>query len=157
MGAEAPAKLQLDGRGRRIGIVVSRFNAAITESLLAAARRTLSDAGVGSGDVTVVTVPGAFEIPIAAERLLRKAGVDGVLALGAVIRGDTPHFDYVCRAVTDGCLRVALDARKPVCFGVLTCDTLAQAQARSGAGDDNKGAECARALLETLHALEALG
>jgi 6,7-dimethyl-8-ribityllumazine synthase len=136
------------GRGLKFGIVVARFNAHVTDRLLAGALRGLAACGVAKKDVTVVRVPGAVELPLAAARLLRGPR-HGVLALGCVIRGETTHYDYVCGMAADGLLRVMLDARKPVAFGVLTCDTEAQAMARAGDGDDNKGFEAALVAVET--------
>ncbi len=147
---------QLDGRGRRIGIVVARFNPHITEPLLEGAVALLQESGVSSGDIRVCRVAGAIEIPVVAARLLRSGGVDGVVALGAVIRGGTPHFDYVCRSVTDGCMNASLALDRPITLGVLTCDSDQQARDRSGSGADNKGHEAAAALLECLATLDSV-
>lgn len=156
MSEARPELKRVQGRGRRIGIVVGRYNGDVTSRLLAGARECLGECGVAAGDLRVVEVSGAFELPIVAQRLLEKPGIHGVIALAAVIRGDTPHFDYVCQAAADGCLRVMLDARKPVAFGVLTCDTQAQADARAVAGEGNKGREAALALLDALTALDQI-
>ena len=127
---------------------------AMTKSLLDGARRGLADAGVT--DVVVVRVPGAFELPVAAARLA--PGVDAVVALGVVIRGGTPHFEYVCDAVTYGLTRVALDSHTPVGNGVLTCDTDEQARARSGlpGASEDKGREAVLAALDAAVVLKAL-
>jgi 6,7-dimethyl-8-ribityllumazine synthase len=132
----------------RIGIVVSRFNEVITAGLLRAARECLLERGVPEADIEVAWVPGAWEIPIALERLERLRAPDGMIALGAVIRGGTPHFEYVCRGVADGVASVAAAAELPIAFGVLTTDTLEQAAERSGRDDANKGREAALAVLE---------
>jgi 6,7-dimethyl-8-ribityllumazine synthase len=145
-----------DGAGLRVGVVVARFNAFITERLLAGARGALRDCGVADGDVTVVRVPGAFEVPLAADRLASNGEVDVIVCLGAVIRGGTPHFEYVSRAVTDGVGRVMLEFGIPVAFGILTTDTVEQAVDRSGEGADNKGAEAARTAIEMARVLEQL-
>jgi 6,7-dimethyl-8-ribityllumazine synthase len=136
-----------DGRGRRIAIAVSRFNRDVTERLLAGARDALRRTGVADADVTVAWVPGAFELPLCCQWLAAQRP-DAILALGAVIRGDTDHYDYVCRAATDGCLHVTLATGIPVAFGVLTCDDTAQAMARAGGSEGNKGEDVALAALE---------
>lgn len=125
------------GQGLRIGIAVARFNAEITEALLQGALKALARAGVNPGHVTIARVPGAFELPGAAGHLVKTH--DAVICLGAVIRGGTPHFEYVCRAATDGILRVGLDSGKPVVFGVLTCDTVQQATERAGLSEPEGG------------------
>jgi 6,7-dimethyl-8-ribityllumazine synthase len=134
----------LDASGLRIAVAVGRFNLAITGPLLEGARRVLS--GHGVVDPTVVWVPGAFELPLAAQRLTRDH--DAVVALGAVIRGDTPHFDFVAGETAAGLMRVGLDSGVPVVFGVLTTDTLAQAEARIGGSAGHKGEEAASTAIE---------
>ena len=119
-------KPELDGTGLRIGIACGRFNDVITLGLLEACRKRLADLGVA--DVTEVWVPGAFELPLAAKALTRQH--DAVITLGAVIRGDTPHFEYVAGESASGCTRVGLDTGVPVVFGVLTTDTVEQAEER---------------------------
>jgi 6,7-dimethyl-8-ribityllumazine synthase len=138
----------LDGAGLRIGVVTARFNEFVTEALLEGARRGLRDAGVADDDIFESSVPGAFEIPFAGQCLLEERDLDAVIGLGAVIRGDTAHFDYVCQGVTQGIMQVSLDTGRPFAFGVLTVDTVAQAQERAGEGPDNKGAEAARVAVE---------
>ena len=133
------------GRGRKVGVAVARFNEVVTERLLAGALATLKEQGVADADVTVVWVPGAFELPLACRWLA--AGNDAVVMLGAVVRGGTDHYDYVCRGVTDGALRVQLDADVPLGFGVLTCATMEQALARAGGDAGNKGSDAALAAL----------
>ncbi len=134
--------------GRRFCLVVSRYHGSITERLESGARRELLDLGVDGSDVDVVSVPGAWELPWAASRAIATGRYDGVVALGCVIRGETPHFDYVCRGATDGLARLAAEGRSPVGFGLLTCDTPDQAEARAGGVVGNKGAEAARAVAE---------
>lgn len=147
---------EVSGVGLRIGIVVARFNAFVTEGLLAGALAALREGGVADDDVTVVRVPGAFEIALAAGTLVDDVAVDGVVCLGAVIRGDTPHFDFVSQAATDGLREVMLSRGVPVGFGVLTTNTVEQAIERAAAGEGNKGAEAARTVLEMARVLEAL-
>lgn len=146
----------LDGSGRKIAIVAGLFNDHIVSKLLAGATSKLSGYGVTSEDIAVFQVPGCFELPIAAQKLARSGKFDAVIALGAVIRGGTPHFDYVCNACTDGLTRVALDESLPVVFGVLTTDDLAQAEARAGGEHGNKGEDCAETALATLAMLDAV-
>jgi 6,7-dimethyl-8-ribityllumazine synthase len=149
-----------NGKGLRIAIVVSRFNSAITERLLGGAKRALERAGVPSERMFVETVPGAFELPLAAKLAAASNRFDAVIALGAVIRGETDHYVYVCEAATHGLLRASLDTGIPVAFGVLTTDTEAQALARAGDALDgehaNKGADCAHAAIEMVHKLRRL-
>jgi 6,7-dimethyl-8-ribityllumazine synthase len=139
----------------RIGIVVSRFNDFITDRLLSAAQQTIRDAGVAD-DVIVLRVPGAFEIPIAAQRLAESARVDAVVCLGCVIRGETPHFEYIAAACAHGITAAAAATGVPMTFGVLTTNTEEEALARAGDGDANKGREAARAAIELLQTLQTL-
>jgi 6,7-dimethyl-8-ribityllumazine synthase len=138
----------LDGAGLRIGIVCSRFNTGVVNALLAGARRGLDRHGVKSDDIHTVWVPGAFEVPIAAKRMAGSGSYDAVVTLGAVIRGDTPHFEYVCGPCADGVMRAQLDTGVPVMFGVLTVNTQQQADERSGEDNDNKGDEAAVGAVE---------
>ena len=134
-----------------IAIVVSRFNEPVTEKLLAGALDALGKAGVPRAWVDVVHVPGAFEIPLVVERLLKQNHhYTGVLTLGAVIRGDTPHFDYVCNECSRGIMDLMQRYHVPISFGVLTTDTAEQAFDRCGGKKGNKGADTALALLETI-------
>ena len=138
-----------DGGALRVGVVVSRFNEAVTEALLAGALEGLDETGVPAGAVTVVSVPGAFELPGTARQLAASGSVDAVVCLGAVIRGQTEHFTFVAAAAQEGILRVSLDTGVPVIFGVLTTDDMEQAEARAGlagsgadaAGSDAGGAD----------------
>lgn len=148
----------LNASGMCFGIVVSRFNSAITESLLEAALTALRRHGAAEADINIVRVPGAFELPLAAQRLMaRRAHYDALIALGCVIRGGTPHFKYVCRACTDGLLQVGLKFDIPVGFGVLTTDTLAQAEERAGGGEGNKGTDAALTVIEMVSVLRHIG
>lgn len=133
----------------KIGIVVSKWNSNITEQMLEGALAALKGNGVTEEDITVIKCPGSFEIPLTADYLLNKTDVDGVIALGVVIRGGTPHFEYVCNAVTKGVIELNLKYQKPVAFGVLTTDDVKQAIDRAGA-KGNKGGEAALALLEMI-------
>lgn len=132
----------------RYAVVASRFNAPVTDALLAAAVSTLENHGVAREDITAVRVPGAFELPQAALRLARSARYDAVIALGAVIRGGTPHFEYVSSACAQGLSRASLETDCPLVFGVLTTDDAEQARARAGGAKGNKGEEAALAALE---------
>ncbi len=142
--------------GARFAIVASRFNSDVTEALLDAAVATLAEHGVPDDHVSVVQVPGAFEIPIAAKRLAATGRYEAIIALGAVIRGDTPHFDYVAGQCARGVGQVAIAEDVPVIFGVLTTDTDAQAHARAGGELGNKGSEAALAGLEMVTLLRRL-
>ena len=135
------------GAGLRIGIAVARFNELVTERLLAGALLTLQQHGVRDADITVVWVPGAFELPQACQWLARSGKVDATLMLGAVVRGGTDHYEYVCGGVTDGAMRTQLDTGLPLGFGVLTCATMDQAIARAGGEAGNKGEDAAIAAL----------
>jgi len=145
-----------DGSGLRIGIVVARFNHLVSVQLLDGAREALAKAGTRDEDVHVAWVPGAFEIPLAVRQLARSGRYHALVALGAVIRGGTPHFDYVCRAVTDGIREVISATGVPVAFGVLTTDDVDQALERAGGTEGNKGVEAAEAALEMARLCAAL-
>jgi 6,7-dimethyl-8-ribityllumazine synthase len=137
--------------GLRFGIVVSRFNSFITERLLAAAVDALERAGAGNKDVTVVHVPGAFELPLAAKKLAATGKYDALIAIGCVIRGETSHYDYVCSETSRGLQLAQMDTGVPVLFCVLTCDTLEQAIDRAGLKGGNKGFEAGLAAIEMGH------
>ncbi len=146
-----------DARGpAQVAVVCAKFNGAITERLLDGALGGLRDHGVELDTVDVAWVPGAVELPLAASRLLWSGDYDAVIALGAVIRGDTAHFDFVAGECAAGLQRVALDTGIPVIFGVLTTDTVVQAQERAGPGETNKGYEAAVTALEMVRLLERL-
>ncbi len=153
-GEGHPAAQPVDASGLRIAIAATRWHGEITDQLLA--RAVAAARACGAGEPLVVRVPGAVELPVVAAELARRH--DAVVCLGAVIRGGTPHFDYVCDAVTYGLTRVALDARTPVGNGVLTCDTLQQARDRSGArgSAEDKGWDAAVAALEAAVVLRSL-
>lgn len=153
-----PAALEgsLDGTGLRIGVVCGRFNDLITDRLLDGALRTLRRHGVASDDVTVVWVPGAFEVPLAAHRLAAGGSCDAVVTLGAVIRGATGHYDLVAGQCAAGVQRAALDTGVPVVFGVLTTDTIEQAIERAGTKAGNKGEEAAATAVEMANLLREL-
>jgi 6,7-dimethyl-8-ribityllumazine synthase len=146
----------LDASGLRFGVVVGRFNHLVSVRLLEGAASELGRRGADPADVHVAWVPGAFEIPLAARALATSGRYDAVVTLGAVIRGGTPHFDYVCRGVTDGVREVARDTSVPVAFGVLTVDDLDQALARAGGTLGNKGCEAALAAIEMARLVPAL-
>lgn len=143
-------------RRRRVLVVVSRFNEAVTRRLLDGARERLATAGITPADTDVVWVPGAFELPVVVQTGLASGRYAFAVALGAVIRGDTPHFEFICAEATRGLGESALRHGRPVGFGLLTCDTLEQALARAGGDAGNKGAEAAAAAIETLEALEGV-
>lgn len=138
----------LNGAGKRFGIVASRFNSRVVEPLVAGAVDCLRRHGVEPGSIHLVRVPGAWEIPQAAEELAASGQVDALIAIGVVIRGETPHFDYICSACSRGLASLPKRHRLPVGFGVLTCDTSEQAQERAGGKAGNKGWEAALAALE---------
>jgi len=143
--------------GGRYALVVSRFNDFITQPLLDGALATLRRHGIDTDDAVVAWVPGAFEVPIACQRFAQTGDFDAVIALGCVIRGGTPHFDFVSNAATDGCTEVALRTGVPVSFGMLTCDTIEQAQERAEPHGNNKGEEAALAAIEMVGVLQAIG
>lgn len=134
----------------RVGIVVARFNEFITSKLAQGARNLLLRRGIRAENIFEIEVPGSFELPIAAQMLIDHKKVHGVVALGAVIRGSTNHYDYVCSGVTSGIMTLQLSRSTPVSFGVLTCDTMEQAIDRAGGKLGNKGADCADGLLDMI-------
>lgn len=140
----------------RLALVVSRFNQAVTDRLLQGARSAAAERGAVCGEDDVFSVPGAFELPVVASKAAALQRYRGVVCLGAVIRGQTPHFDYICRETAAGLQRVALESGKPVGFGVLTTDTIEQALARAGGEVGNKGFEAVVTVLETLAVLERM-
>lgn len=139
---------QPDGRGRRVAVAVARFNAPVTELMWEGCRRTLEAQGVEQ--ITLVRVPGAFELPLTCQWLVRSARFDGVVALGAVVRGETAHFDFISAECTRGLAQVALDTATPVAFGVLTPENGEQALERADPARKNKGREAALAVLEMM-------
>jgi len=158
---EAPAEKSApeglpDGRGLKVTVLRARFNAAIVDGLVEGALAALEAMGTPRENVTVVDVPGAFELPLAAQAAARRRGCDAVIALGTVIRGETDHYEHIARAATDGLAQAALQEGVPVGFGVLTVRKPRQARKRARPGPDNKGAEAARAAVEMVHVLRGL-
>jgi 6,7-dimethyl-8-ribityllumazine synthase len=147
----------LDASGLRVAILVARFNADITDRLLRGSLEALEEHGVAADDIEVVRVPGAWELPQTAARAVAAGRFDAVVTLGCVIRGETPHFDYVCQEATLGLGAVARSSDVPVVFGVLTTDDHAQAAARAVDGRDNKGYEATMAALEMVSVYRKLG
>ena len=139
-----------------VAVVASRYNAEVVQRLLDGAVGRLKEHGIGANQITVVLVPGAWELPLACRRLAEAGSHQAVIALGCVIRGGTPHFEYVCNEASRGVIQAALDTGVPVSFGLLTCDTMEQALARSGGESGNKGADAADAALEMAGLLRAL-
>ena len=147
----------IESKNAKVAIVVSRFNSFLVESLLEGAVDTLKRFGqVADDNITVVRVPGAVELPLAARRVAASGKFDGIIALGAVIRGGTPHFDFVAGECNKGLAQVALECDVPVSIGVLTTDTIEQAIERSGTKAGNKGGEAALGLLEMVNVLQEL-
>lgn len=147
---------KLDARGMKIGIIVSRFNNFITQKLLDGALEGLKSHGTEEDDITVIHVPGAFEIPLLAERMAASGSYDALVCLGAVIRGDTPHFEYVSDSVTRGIGEAISKYRIPIAFGVLTTNSVEQAMERSGSKDANKGYEAALTAVEMINVIRQL-
>jgi 6,7-dimethyl-8-ribityllumazine synthase len=157
MSTFKPVPSAVGGAGRRIGVVASRFNAGVVERLLEGACEALSRCGVERSDVEVVWVPGAWEIPLALDALAARGDLHALVAVGAVIRGETAHFEHVAGQCSRGIAEVGLRRRVPIGFGVLTCETLEQALARAGGAAGNKGEEAALAALEMAALLERIG
>ncbi|NGP43658.1 6,7-dimethyl-8-ribityllumazine synthase [Bacillaceae bacterium SIJ1] len=146
----------LQGQGKKMTIIVSRFNSLITESLLEGAKDGLKRHGVVDNDITLVRVPGAFELPVVAKQLAEAGQYDAIIALGCVIRGATPHFEYVCNEAAKGLSHVALNTGVPVIFGVLTTDTIEQAMERAGIKAGNKGYDAAVSAVEMANLTDLL-
>lgn len=143
--------------GKKFAVLVSRFNGFVVESLLDGALDTLERHGeVNPDDITVIRVPGAYELPIVAKKAAASGKFDGIIALGAVIRGGTPHFDFVAGECNKGLAQVSLDATIPLAFGVITTDTIEQAIERSGTKAGNKGSEAALSALEMVNVIAAI-
>ena len=147
---------KLLAQGKKFSIVVSRFNDFITEKLLGGAMDALTRCGASEDDIEIVKVPGAFEIPLVAKKLAAKGTFHAVICLGAVIRGSTPHFDYVSAEVTKGVAMVSLEAEVPVIFGVLTTDTIEQAIERAGTKAGNKGWNAGVSAVEMTNLMDAI-
>lgn len=147
---------QLDAKGLKVAVVATRFNDFIVDRLVGGALDYLERHGLDMANVTVVRIPGAFEMPLVCQKLAASGKYDGILALGAVIRGGTPHFDYVCAEASKGIAQAMLQHNMPVGFGLLTCDNIEQAIERAGSKAGNKGVEAAAAMLETIRVMEQL-
>ena len=140
----------------KVTIVASRFNNFIVESLLDACLATLEEFGLQNQDITIIRVPGAFEIPSTVQHVIKHTTCDAVITLGAVIRGETPHFDYICSECTRGLGQISLENDTPVIFGILTVDNAEQAMERAGEEESNKGNESAQAAIEMINIFRAL-
>lgn len=147
---------RLVSEGIKIGIVCARFNDFIVSKLLSGCEDTLLRHGVQPDEIAVAWVPGAFEIPLIASKMAKSGRVDAVIALGAVIRGSTTHYDYVCSEVSKGIANVALNSDIPVMFGVITTENIEQAIERAGSKAGNKGSECAQGAIEMVNLIRAL-
>jgi 6,7-dimethyl-8-ribityllumazine synthase len=145
-----------ESKGQKIAIVVGRFNSMISDRLLSGAISAFVRGGGDEKDIAVVKVPGSFEIPLAALKLAQSKKYDGILCLGAVIRGGTPHFDYIANEVAKGIAHVNLVTGVPTAFGIITADNLEQAIERAGAKQGNKGEEATLALIETINVLKKI-
>ncbi len=156
MGEYRAVESELDATGLRVGVVVARYNEPITGALLAGCRSMLAARGAADSDITVCWVPGAFELPLVAKRLATSGAVDAVVCLGAIVRGETAHFDYVAMGATQGILQAGLDTGIPVVFGVLTVDTQQQALDRIGGKEGHKGEEAALTAIEMAGLLRRL-
>lgn len=146
----------LVSKDKKYAVLVARFNHFITDRLVEGCLDTLKRHETKDENIDIIRVPGAFEIPLAAKKLAKKEEYDAVICLGAVIRGDTPHFDYVCSEVSKGVANVGLESEKPVIFGVITTDTIDQALQRSGVKAGNKGSEAALAAIEMANLMDIL-
>ena len=142
------------GEGLKIGIIASRFNEFITSKLVSGAEDCLTRHGVADDDISVAWVPGAFEIPVIAKKMASSGKYDAVICVGAVIRGATSHYDYVCAEVSKGIAAVSLESGKPVLFGILMTDTIEQAIERAGTKAGNKGTDCAMSALEMINLMK---
>tara|TARA_B100000929_G_scaffold139799_1_gene110734 strand:- start:237 stop:698 length:462 start_codon:yes stop_codon:yes gene_type:complete len=143
-------------RNKKFALVAGRFNSFVVEHLINGAKDALLKHGADENDIELFYVPGAFEIPLALKKTARTGRYDGIVALGAVIRGGTPHFEYVAGECVKGISQVSLDSEIPIAFGVLTVDTVEQAIERSGANSENKGAEAAESVIRMINLLEKL-
>ena len=146
----------LVSKDKKFAIVVARFNHFITDRLVEGCLDTLKRHETKEENIDIIRVPGAFEIPLVAKKLAHKEDYDAVICLGAVIRGDTPHFDYVCAEVSKGVASVSLESEKPIIFGVITTDTIDQALQRSGVKAGNKGSDAALAAIEMVNLMDIL-
>ncbi len=147
---------KLVAQGLKITIVAARFNDIIVDRLVGGAVDYLTRHGMERENITLVRIPGAFELPVVCRKIAKKGGIDGIVALGAVIRGATPHFDFVASEATKGLAHVSLETGLPIGFGLLTTDSVEQAVERAGSKAGNKGVDAAAALLETIRVLEQI-
>jgi len=147
---------KLQAEGKKFGIVIARFNSFIAERLLEGALDTLMRSGVKDKEIEVARVPGAFEIPLVAQKMVKSGRYDAVICLGAVIRGSTPHFDFVANEATKGIAQASMESGVPIIFGVLTTDSIEQAIERAGSKAGNKGSECAATAIEMVNLLPQL-
>jgi len=148
---------KLQAEGLKIGIIISRFNQFISERLLEGALDALYKLGAQEKDISIYKVPGSFEVPLVAKKLAQSNKVDGIICLGALIRGDTPHFDYLSAEVTKGLAQISMDDGIPVSYGILTVETIEQGIERAGTKAGNKGYDSAFALIETLNLVKEAG
>ncbi|GHV50671.1 6,7-dimethyl-8-ribityllumazine synthase [Deltaproteobacteria bacterium] len=147
---------QLNADGLQFAIVAARFNDFIVDRLISGAIDYLTRHGARDSDITIIRVPGAFEMPVVCQKIAKNGKFDGIIALGAVIRGATPHFDFVANEATKGLAHISLETGIPVGFGLLTCDNLEQAIERAGSKAGNKGVEAAAAVMETIRVIQQL-
>lgn len=157
VSAAASVPVDVEGDGRRVAVLAARFNGEVVERMVDGALTCLRGQGVAAEDILVAWTPGAFELPLAAERVVRSGRFDAVICLGAVIRGETAHFEFVAAEAARGIQRVALTSGTPVAFGVLTTDTVEQALERAGGSHGNKGHDAALAALQMVNLLDHLG
>ena len=156
MADEKPERRALNGTGKRFAIIAARFNQSVVDPMIVSATEVLKDHHVEAEDITLIRVPGSFELPLAAKRYAEHHGADAVIALGTVIRGETAHFDFVAGECASGLQRAALDTGTPMVFGVLTTDTMQQAIERADPAAGDKGGDAARTALEMASLLERL-
>lgn len=148
---------KLQAKGLKIGIVLSRFNHFISDRLLEGALDALNKLGAEDADLSVYKVPGSFEVPLVAKKLAREGKVDGILCLGTLIRGDTPHFDFLSAEVTKGLAQISMDEEIPLAYGILTVETIEQGIERAGTKAGNKGYDSAFSLVETIQLMKQAG
>ncbi len=148
---------KLKAEGLKIGIILSRFNQFISGRLLEGALDALNKLGAAEKDISIYKVPGSFEVPILAKKLAEAKKVDGIVCLGVLIRGDTPHFDYLCAEVTKGLAQISMDEGIPVSYGILTVDTIEQGIERAGTKSGNKGYDSTFSLIETIDLIKKAG
>lgn len=148
---------KLKAEGLKIGIILSRFNQFISGRLLEGALDALNKLGAAEKDISIYKVPGSFEVPILAKKLAEAKKVDGIVCLGTLIRGDTPHFDYLCAEVTKGLAQISMDEGIPVSYGILTVDTIEQGIERAGTKAGNKGYDSTFSLIETINLIKKAG